>query len=516
MSDPGQLQVRGGAGGVSAQLEDLERAGELLRIAAGGLAEHGRTVAAMSIDPRLQLTAALSPMTFARAEAALAAAAFGPGGLFALATRTELLGTGALTVAKGYRTADAAAAGLLRAVATLTGQAIGLSLGVPTQGLGARAVVTILELSGAVRDTDAPESSDGSARTRPGSSRLPEPLRRIGGLTLRLLADHARLTEAVIPAVPGVLGGLSITVPGGPLLTARVFGHPVAPTTVAEVGTGLGVIGGLVPGGTGGPPWFRESGQIQTRMTPAPWHRPPSGTAELLGRIPEAPPGRPRIHLERIDGTAGRRWVVSVPGTADWSSIAGRTPLDLTGNIRLMAGERSAGMAGVVQAMRTIGVRKGEPVLLVGHSQGGLIAAALAADPKVRREFTVSHVLTSGAPVASIPVPAEVQVLSIEHSDDMVPRLDGSANHDRPNWITVTAPAPTAGLPAVERTEPLLAHRAQLYQSTAERVDRSTDPSILVWRAGLAPFLDGAPGFAAGNPGSGAGWDVEISRVGTS
>jgi pimeloyl-ACP methyl ester carboxylesterase len=173
-------------------------------------------------------------------------------------------------------------------------------------------------------------------------------------------------------------------------------------------------------------------------------------------------------------------------------------------------------MAGVVQAMRALGVRKGEPVLLVGHSQGGLIAAALAADPAVRREFTVSHVLTSGAPVASIPVPAEVQVLSIEHSDDLVPRLDGSPNHDRPNWITVTAPAPTDGLPAADRAEPLLAHRAQLYQQTAERVDRSTDPSILFWRSGLAPFVDEAHRPAGGNPGSGAGWDVVISRVGTS
>jgi pimeloyl-ACP methyl ester carboxylesterase len=143
-------------------------------------------------------------------------------------------------------------------------------------------------------------------------------------------------------------------------------------------------------------------------------------------------------------------------------------------------------------------------VLLVGHSQGGLIAAALAADPSVRKEFAIGHVLTSGAPVASMPVPDDVQVLSIEHSDDLVPRLDAAANHDRPNWITVTAPA-GAGRPT--SAEPLVAHRLELYRHTAERIDRSADPSIEVWREGLSPFLAGAGR-------SGIGWDVEVDRMG--
>lgn len=496
MSDNGQLDVRGGAGGTSARLEDLERAGELLSTAAAGLADHGRAVVSASVDPRLQVTAPLSPVTFARAEAALAGAAFGPGGLFALSARAELLGTGVLTVAEGYKTAETIAAGALRGAATVAGQNLGRALGAVAPAVLAATAVTVVVLSSLVDRGD-----QGRA--------LPEPLRRTGGLALRLLASNASLTETAIPVLPGVIGGLITTVPGGPVISARIFGRPAGPTTMREVAAGLGVIGRLTGAATGAPPWFRDPNEVQVRVAPAPWHGPPSGTADLLDRIPVAAAHRPQIHVERVDSAAGRHWVVSVPGTGNWSPVAGRTPFDLTGDVRLMAGERTAGMAGVLEAMRAVGVRKGEPVLLVGHSQGGLIAAAVAADPLARREFTVTHVLTSGAPIASVPVPDEVQVLSIEHSDDLVPRLEGSANRDRPNWITVTAPAPTADVPRAERTEPLLAHRRDLYRSTGERVDRSTHPSLAMWRTGLTPFLD------AGR-GSGAGWDVDVSRVGTS
>jgi pimeloyl-ACP methyl ester carboxylesterase len=175
-------------------------------------------------------------------------------------------------------------------------------------------------------------------------------------------------------------------------------------------------------------------------------------------------------------------------------------------------------MSGVIEAMRAVGVRPNEPVLLVGHSEGGLIAAELAADPDVRREFKVTHVITTGAPVASIRIPNDVQVLSIEHTDDLVPALDGSTNRDRPNWVTVSTSAPIALLPTEQaRSEPLIAHRAELYQFTAARLDSSDNPSITAWRAGVAPFLGGSPPDGSVRPQRpNTAWDVELSRVGTS
>jgi hypothetical protein len=493
MSDPGELQVRGGVGGVAAQLEDLERAADRLCSAAGELGGHGRALLGVMIDPRLQLTAPHAPMTYARAETALAAVSMG---MMATAARVELLGVSTRTVASAYRRADASAATALRTAVKLSGRAVGVSLGnlAPGAVVGSAAVVAV------------------------GVRSLGQgPLRRLGGLTLRLLAGSAPLTETAVTVLPGVLAGVSDAMPGGgALISAGIFSESSGPDTTAEVVSGIGVLGGLAGMVGTGPPWFQDSARIRIRARPVPVDHPPSGVGDLLRRIPTrarqdgesvgVPQKPPLVHVERMDGPAGRAWVVSVPGTANWSPVAGSTPFDLTGDVRLLAGKRTAGMAGVVAAMRETGVQRGEPVLLVGHSQGGLIAAALAADPAVRREFSIRRVLTSGAPIASVPIPDAVPVLSIEHTDDLVPRLDGSANRDRPNWITVSAAASTVDLSAADRAEPLLAHRIELYGRTAERIDRSTDRSLRHWRAGLAPFLD-APGRSA------VGWDVEISRA---
>ena len=489
MADPGELQVRGGVGGVAAQLEGLERAADRLCSAAGELGGHGRALLGVMTDPKLQLTAPLSPMTYARAVAALTAVSLGPSGLMAAAAQAELLGTGTRTVVSAYRAADASAATALRTTVKLSGLAVSASFGSLAPGalLGSAAVITV-GLRG-----------DG-------------PLRRLGGPTLRLLL-RTPLTEAAVTVLPGVLAGVSAAVPGaGALISAGIFGESSGPDTMAEIASGMGNLGGLVGIVGAGPPWFQDSARILVRAHPVPVGHPPSGVGDLLLRIPtagqsaDAPTKPPRVHVERLDGPTGRAWVVSVPGTVNWSPVAGSTPFDLTGDVRLLAGERTAGMAGVVAAMRETGVRRGEPVLLVGHSQGGLIAAALAADPAVRREFSIRRVLTSGAPIASVPIPDDVRVLSIEHTDDLVPQLDGSANRDRENWITVTTAASTVDLSTADRAEPLLVHRIELYSRTAERIDRSADLSLRHWRAGLAPFLD-EPGRSA------VGWDVEISRA---
>ena len=57
-----------------------------------------------------------------------------------------------------------------------------------------------------------------------------------------------------------------------------------------------------------------------------------------------------------------------------------------------------------------------EPVLLAGHSQGGIAAAALAADPGFRRRHPVGAVVTSGAPIARMALPPQVSVLALEHA----------------------------------------------------------------------------------------------------
>jgi hypothetical protein len=464
-----------------------------LRSVAAELADHGRAVVAVAVNPGLQVTGVLSPRTFAQAEQALGAASTGSGGLLRLAARVEVLGGGLKLAAEAYREADAAVARSLDVAVASAGYALGslVAPAVPGLLIGAIAVVVV---GGELPDR---------------SGRLPEAIRRLGGLTLRLLADHADLTERLVPAMVGVFRGTTDALPGGQLVSIA-SGRYGRPLTVADVATDLGVLAGVAGSVIDGRAWLREQGAVRVRALPEHSVRPAADVGELVGRIPVAPAAG-QIHVERIDGPDGlRRWVVSVPGTADWSATPARTPFDLTGDVQLMAGKRSAGMSGVIEAMRAVGVGRAEPVMLVGHSQGGLIAAELAADPTVRREFTVSHVLTTGSPVASIAIPDDVQVLSIEHINDLVPRLDGPANRDRPNWVTVSAPAPIGELtPNPAQSEPLVAHRLELYQRTAARVALSDDPSIATWRAGMSPFLDGPERHSLA-------WDVEISRAVTS
>lgn len=140
-------------------------------------------------------------------------------------------------------------------------------------------------------------------------------------------------------------------------------------------------------------------------------------------------------------------WTVLIPGTQSWDPRAGDNPMDLTTNIAAMSDQvtlLAAGVAGALGAAQASAGRdgRGDEVLLVGHSQGGIIAAGLAADPGFRARFSVSHVVTAGSPIALIDVPREVSVVSLEHDGDIVPALDTADNPWRAGWVTVKGPAP--------------------------------------------------------------------------
>ena len=74
--------------------------------------------------------------------------------------------------------------------------------------------------------------------------------------------------------------------------------------------------------------------------------------------------------------------------------------------------------------------------MLVGHSQGGMVAAELAGELNRDHEFTVTHVVTAGSPIGLSPVPSSISVLSLENRGDVVPELDGSDNPARSGWLT--------------------------------------------------------------------------------
>lgn len=203
-----------------------------------------------------------------------------------------------------------------------------------------------------------------------------------------------------------------------------------------------------------------------------------------------------RIREVAVPG-GGSRWVVQVPGTQEWDPRSGYDPSDGTTNLELMDDGQAALLRAVLTAMRDAGIRAQDEVLLTGHSQGGIAAVALASSPQGRTAFPgITHVVTAGSPVALFDVPREVTVLSMEHTRDPVPRLDGADNPDAVNWTTVRRDAlPDVQADAAARGtspwNPLGSHGGSHYTDTAALLDAGEAPGVAPVMEGLRPFLSG-------------------------
>ncbi|MEN9753529.1 MAG: hypothetical protein RL670_1220, partial [Actinomycetota bacterium] len=109
-----------------------------------------------------------------------------------------------------------------------------------------------------------------------------------------------------------------------------------------------------------------------------------------VGAIGRAPaPSSLRVMLNRLDATAkladgtvrieswaagGRNhFLVYLPGTQDWSPIAGSNPLNLTSDLQAAAAGRSDAQTAVMAALRAAGAKSGDELIFVAHSQGGLV-----------------------------------------------------------------------------------------------------------------------------------------------
>ena len=172
-----------------------------------------------------------------------------------------------------------------------------------------------------------------------------------------------------------------------------------------------------------------------------PHTRPPADVAELYDR--EAAQHRGvdsgQVRIEEVrspDGTT--RYIVYVPATTDWSPVPGENTTDLTTNVEGMAGNDTVMREMVRRAIADAGIPDDAEVMLVGYSQGGITAGSLAADPAFLADVNVTALVTVGAPVSDFPIDEGIDVLSIEHEQDLVPDLDGNENPVRDRWSTIT------------------------------------------------------------------------------
>ncbi|HEX6499554.1 MAG TPA: alpha/beta hydrolase [Micromonosporaceae bacterium] len=447
MSDP-ELHVSGGAGGIEAHYEDIEVLARHSGEFAERLAAIDAECHAALVDPNVLASAVLDPKGVARFEGAMFAALDGHAGLTALSVGLAERSVALRAVVTAYRAVDdaerRAIEGLRWTVGYLFSSSLPGSAGV-LAALGAP--IALYTLAGGEIDWQ------------------------------RLITDHPGIVDDVVGAGPGLISGL-----------------PLMPL-VWDVPSAAHLLGLLYPDGR---PHVDDRGVDTSDPTMT---VPPGGFADLLGgldyRNGQSDAGKPdQIDVRVIthpDGT--RAYVVDIPGTKEWDAPGKFSPYlnDLGTNVHVLGGDVTAREQAIADALRRAGASPTDPVMLVGHSQGGMVAAQAAHDTATGAfNYHVTHVVTAGSPIGTTEIPSNVQVLSLENQHDIVPHLDGADDPDRPNRTTVTFDTQRGTIGDNHST-----HLA--YLPAAHALDHSSDPSVVAYRNSASTFL----------PGSGRGSTVE-------
>lgn len=165
------------------------------------------------------------------------------------------------------------------------------------------------------------------------------------------------------------------------------------------------------------------------------------GSGNLSVRPPLANPDAATIAIQRFKRADGKTaWMVIIPGTDGKA----HSPFGWEQNLEVMshtslARKQADSTRMVVEAMKRSGIQSKDPVVLVGHSQGGIVAASIASD--YCKKYNIEHIVTAGSPIANHPIPKRTWVTSIEMDDELVPSLDGKENPRRNNWVTIRGKA---------------------------------------------------------------------------
>ena len=321
---------------------------------------------------------------------------------------------------------------------------------------------------------------------------------------VRLAADHA--DEAFSAA-------LHLPVPGG---LGAVIGAPESASMVLAAAGLLGVVGNrvLVDGPvrvTRVEAEARGSRADRAGVDAAPAGHPaeaaarqvdvvapPAGIGDLADRVPSGDDA-PQIRIERYGTIDDPRWIVYVGGTADFGLVTGSEPADMTSNthgvaddaeldrLRFTGAETAAGERAVRAALDEAGAAPGDPLLAVGYSGGGIVAAKLAADP----ELGAVGAVNLGGPVASAPTREGVGLLSLEHEEDLVPAT-GGAGHPSPDRVTVTRSVLDSDR---EYAAAVPAHELGRYRQTAALVDDSGEERLVEFRRLVDEVTGGTAGL---------------------
>jgi hypothetical protein len=418
------LTVGGGAGGTEAKFEDLAAMGALTDDVAADTLGIAGSCQRFLADPNVIASALLDPGGAARFEAAMLGALDGPSGLTATSAAIGLRGLSLRASSAAYQTMDHLNAKALDAARWLEGAAVATNPLLGAAGAGAIA-------------TDVYLNYDGDWQ--------------------RYLVEHPGLVDQVIGMSPGMVSALGL------------------PTDLANL---TKLVAAAYPDGE---PHLDDNGVDPAGATP------PHGVGDIIDELAHRNDSDSNIDIRRVVGPDGKvAYIVDIPGTKKWNLPGGDggSANDFGTNLDAMAGNETVLEKGVRDAMRDAKIPKDAPVMLVGHSQGGMVAARSAQDFVSSGEFNVTHVVTAGSPVGRMPIPDGVQALSLENNGDIVPHLDAAENPASDNRTTVrfdNQSGTVGGNHAIQGN----------YADAAHQLDSSTDPSVRRFEDSARIFTSG-------------------------
>lgn len=418
------LRVGGGAGGVEARFEDLAAMGDLTDDVAADTLGIAMSCHRFLADPNVIASALLDPGGAARFEVAMLGALDGPSGLTATSATIGLRGVALRASSAAYHTMDQLNAKAIDAVRWMEGAALATNPAAAAVGAGAIAADVYLNYDGDWQ---------------------------------RYLVEHPGMVDQLIGMSPGALSALGLPTDLATLMDVVAAAYPDGEPRVTD--------GGIDPAGA----------------------TPPHGLGDIVDGLAVRNETDSNIDVRKVVGPDGQvAYIVDIPGTKVWN-LPGRdngSANDFGTNIDAMAGNETVLQKGVEEAMRRAGVGPNDPVMLVGHSQGGMVAARAAQDFVSSGSFNVTHVVTAGSPVGRMPIPDGVQMLSLENSGDIVPHLDAADNPASDNRTTVTfdnQSGTVGGNHAIGGN----------YADAAHQLDTNNDPSVRRFRDSASVFTGG-------------------------
>jgi hypothetical protein len=431
------LEVTGGSHGLEAAYDAMrsladtyDAAGDRMRAMARA---GGRTLG----DDDLVESSLLSPITAVRAEAAVLAATTGPDGILVESVGWEVDAVAIRGSVSLLETADRGRHDAFEVLDHVLGRQLGRLLPVVVAGGTLPVGVALGVALGAGLDPE-----------------------QVTGVLEDLVTDDPLLVQHLVNGGGGLLAGLT-----GGLLPAF---------TTNDAADELGDL-------------YPEGRPVVEPVDVQPGEQP-AGVEDLVDHLSDVAAlstgsdsaANGTIEIQTITTGDGRQvHVVNLPGTDDLGTLpwtADGDVRDLGTNLDLIAGEEDDYQQGILEAMHQAGIGPDEPVLVVGHSQGGMEAAAILAGDS---GFNVTDVVTAGSPTAQVgDFPPGSHVLSLEQHGDLVPLLDGEPNPPSVEQTTVVVDAhPGPGIAAH--------HGYDVYVSAGAAVDGSTDPSVVSTIASL-------------------------------